>query len=121
MIHCAVRKPIENATSFDREGLRTASLSPQTNLPPGSSRHIPNVAGMVASIDRWLGQWPAVLRMQSEARLALLAGGLVIIANDSYIALLSLWRSISLQFSFNTSPSRISPNDLQHISASKGT
>ena len=35
-----------------------------THPSPGSSSAAPSVAGMVASIDRWLGQWPATLRIQ---------------------------------------------------------
>lgn len=39
-----------------------------THPSPGSSSNAPSVAGMVASVDRWLGQWPAVLRIQASAR-----------------------------------------------------
>jgi hypothetical protein len=35
-----------------------------THPSPGSSSNAPSVAGMVASIDRYLGQWPADLRIQ---------------------------------------------------------
>lgn len=38
-----------------------------THPSPGSSSNAPSVAGMVGSVDRWLGQWPAALRIQ-EAR-----------------------------------------------------
>lgn len=38
-----------------------------THPSPGSSSNAPSVAGMVASVDKKLGQWPAVLRIQ-EAR-----------------------------------------------------
>ncbi|KAL9131513.1 MAG: hypothetical protein Q9217_000592 [Psora testacea] len=38
-----------------------------THPSPGSAKNAPSVAGMVASVDRWLGQWPADLRIQ-EAR-----------------------------------------------------
>jgi hypothetical protein len=34
-----------------------------THPSPGSN-NAPSVAGMVASVDRWLGQWPAVLSIQ---------------------------------------------------------
>lgn len=34
-----------------------------THLSPGSAANAPSIAGMVASVDRWLGQWPAVLRI----------------------------------------------------------
>ncbi|KXX76832.1 Protein argonaute 5 [Madurella mycetomatis] len=35
-----------------------------THPSPSSRLHAPSIAGMVASIDKWLGQWPAVLRVQ---------------------------------------------------------
>ena len=35
-----------------------------THPSPGSSSNAPSVAGMVASIDEWLGQWPADIRVQ---------------------------------------------------------
>ncbi|CAO1601400.1 hypothetical protein XANCAGTX0491_005063 [Xanthoria calcicola] len=39
-----------------------------THPSPGSVATAPSVAGMVASVDAQLGQWPADLRIQSEAR-----------------------------------------------------
>ncbi|KAK1962279.1 Piwi-domain-containing protein [Colletotrichum sublineola] len=45
-----------------------------THPSPGSSRHAPSIAGMVASVDRWLGQWPSVLQIQSEARQEMVSG-----------------------------------------------
>lgn len=39
-----------------------------THPSPGSAPNAPSIAGMVASVDRWLGQWPAVLRIQDKAR-----------------------------------------------------
>lgn len=38
-----------------------------THPSPDSKSQAPSIAGMVASVDRFLGQWPAVLRVQ-EAR-----------------------------------------------------
>lgn len=35
-----------------------------THPSPGSSSNAPSVSAMVASIDRFLGQWPAILRIQ---------------------------------------------------------
>ena len=35
-----------------------------THPSPGSSSGAPSVAGIVASVDEWLGQWPAELRIQ---------------------------------------------------------
>ncbi|RYC61800.1 hypothetical protein CHU98_g4419 [Xylaria longipes] len=35
-----------------------------THPAPGSSSKAPSVAGVVASIDEWLGQWPADIRIQ---------------------------------------------------------
>jgi hypothetical protein len=37
-----------------------------THPSPGSSSHAPSVAGMVASTDATLGQWPAELRIQAS-------------------------------------------------------
>lgn len=39
-----------------------------THPSPGSASNAPSVAGMVASVDRWLGQWPADLRIQESRR-----------------------------------------------------
>ncbi|KAK2745852.1 hypothetical protein FQN57_003465 [Myotisia sp. PD_48] len=39
-----------------------------THPSPGSSELAPSIAGMVASIDANLGQWPAVLRIQKVAK-----------------------------------------------------
>jgi hypothetical protein len=35
-----------------------------THPSPGSSSRAPSVAGIVASVDEWLGQWPAEIRIQ---------------------------------------------------------
>ena len=43
-----------------------------THPSPGSAPNAPSVAGMVASVDRWLGQWPADLRIQ-EARVEMVS------------------------------------------------
>lgn len=39
-----------------------------THPSPGSSDYAPSVAGMVASIDGKLGQWPGILSVQAKAR-----------------------------------------------------
>ncbi|KAI2627795.1 Piwi-domain-containing protein [Hypoxylon sp. NC1633] len=39
-----------------------------THPSPSSSPNAPSIAGMVASIDGALGQWPAVVRLQAKAR-----------------------------------------------------
>ncbi|KAL9010648.1 MAG: hypothetical protein Q9173_004437 [Seirophora scorigena] len=39
-----------------------------THPSPGSASNAPSVAGMVASVDRWLGQWPADLRIQRSRK-----------------------------------------------------
>ena len=39
-----------------------------THPSPGYASTAPSVAGMVASVDRWLGQWPADLRIQESRR-----------------------------------------------------
>ena len=37
-----------------------------THPSPGSTSNAPSVAGMVASVDKILGQWPAILRIQNS-------------------------------------------------------
>ncbi|PGH08751.1 hypothetical protein AJ80_07789 [Polytolypa hystricis UAMH7299] len=39
-----------------------------THPSPGSSSEAPSIAGIVSSIDKTLGQWPAAVRIQQEAR-----------------------------------------------------
>ena len=39
-----------------------------THPSPGSAGTAPSVAGMVASTDKFLAQWPAIIRLQSVAR-----------------------------------------------------
>ena len=39
-----------------------------THPSPGSAGTAPSIAGMVASVDKTLGQWPAIIRLQAEAR-----------------------------------------------------
>ncbi|KAI0835954.1 Piwi-domain-containing protein [Hypoxylon sp. FL0890] len=39
-----------------------------THPPPGSGVNTPSIAGMVASVDSSLGQWPAVVRRQERQR-----------------------------------------------------
>lgn len=39
-----------------------------THPSPGSTGAAPSIAGMVASIDKNVSQWPGILRLQSEAR-----------------------------------------------------
>ena len=39
-----------------------------THPSPGSAKTAPSIAGMVASVDKTLGQWPAIIRLQKEAR-----------------------------------------------------
>ena len=39
-----------------------------THPSPGSASNAPSVAGMVASVDRWLGQWPADLLIQESRK-----------------------------------------------------
>lgn len=39
-----------------------------THPSPGSALNAPSVASMVASVDRWLGQWPADLRVQESRK-----------------------------------------------------
>jgi eukaryotic translation initiation factor 2C len=44
-----------------------------THPSPGSASNAPSVAGIVASIDQWLGQWPADLQLQ-QARQEMVSG-----------------------------------------------
>jgi len=39
-----------------------------THPSPGSASNAPSVAAMVASVDRWLAQWPAALRIQESRK-----------------------------------------------------
>ena len=39
-----------------------------THPSPGSAPNAPSVAGMVASVNKWLGQWPADLRIQESRK-----------------------------------------------------
>ncbi|KAL4798294.1 ribonuclease H-like domain-containing protein [Aspergillus venezuelensis] len=39
-----------------------------THPSPGSAKEAPSVAAMVASVDSYLGQWPAEIRIQRESR-----------------------------------------------------
>lgn len=59
-----------------------------THPSPDSASTAPSVAGMVASIDKWLGQWPAELRIQAarQERVADLDGMLT--------SRLKLWRTL---------------------------
>lgn len=39
-----------------------------THPSPGSAPNAPSVVGIVASVDKWLGQWPADLRIQESRK-----------------------------------------------------
>lgn len=54
--------------SFIREGKTMVVGIDVTHPSPGSSDHAPSVAGMVASIDEKLSQWPGVLGIQGKSR-----------------------------------------------------
>lgn len=58
-----------------------------THPSPGSPRSSPSVAGSVASVDKWLGQWPCDLRIQ-EGRSEMVSG-----LADMFQSCLGLWRS----------------------------
>jgi eukaryotic translation initiation factor 2C len=58
-----------------------------THPSPGSSSNAPSVAGMVASVDRWLGQWPAVLKIQEGRK------EMVVDLKEMLQSRLRLWRS----------------------------
>ena len=58
-----------------------------THPSPGSAANALSIAGMVASVDRWLGQWLAVLRIQSKARKEM-----VYDLTDMFKSRLRLWK-----------------------------
>lgn len=58
-----------------------------THPSPGSAPNAPSVASMVASVDRWLGQWPAVLRVQEARKEMVSELGMMLESR------LKLWRS----------------------------
>ncbi|KAK3367285.1 RNA interference and gene silencing protein [Lasiosphaeria ovina] len=58
-----------------------------THPSPGSASNAPSIAAMVASLDCWLGQWPAVLRVQSSARREMVSD-----LNDMLKSRLHLWK-----------------------------
>lgn len=60
-----------------------------THPSPGSSSHAPSVAGLVASTDKYLGQWPGSLSLQSEARQEMVSELKPMVKNA-----LDNWRSI---------------------------
>lgn len=59
-----------------------------THPSPGSAEHAPSIAGMVANIDSALGQWPAVLSLQSQARQEMVSS-----LNTMLKSRLHLWRT----------------------------
>lgn len=58
-----------------------------THPSPGSASNAPSVAGIVASVDQWLGQWPADLRIQ-KARQEMVSD-----LDDMLKSRLSLWKN----------------------------
>lgn len=58
-----------------------------THPSPGSTALAPSIAGMVASVDRWLGQWPAVLSIQPKRRQEIVGD-----LKDMLKSRLRLWR-----------------------------
>lgn len=48
---------------------KTMAVGVDVTYPsPGSASNAPSIAGMVASVDKWLGQWPANLRIQGSRK-----------------------------------------------------
>ncbi|KND91602.1 Protein argonaute 5, partial [Tolypocladium ophioglossoides CBS 100239] len=58
-----------------------------THPSPGSALLAPSIAGCVASVDRWLGQWPAVLSIQPKRRQEIVGD-----LQDMLKSRLRLWR-----------------------------
>ncbi len=65
-----------------------------THPSPGSSPNAPSVSAMVASIDRFLGQWPATLRIQSAKQEKVDDLG------DMLKSRLQLWRTLGKHAAF---------------------
>ncbi|KAM3560252.1 hypothetical protein ARSEF4850_003732 [Beauveria asiatica] len=65
-----------------------------THPSPGSSSNAPSVSAMVASIDRFLGQWPATLRAQTAKQEKVDDLG------DMLKSRLQLWRSLGKHAAF---------------------
>lgn len=65
-----------------------------THPSPGSSSTAPSVAGMVASIDKRLGQWPATLRMQNSKQ------EMVNEVGDMLMTHLDYWKTLGKHTSF---------------------
>lgn len=59
-----------------------------THPSPGSAANAPSVASVVASIDHWMGQWPAALRIQPVARQEMIGG-----LDELFKSRLRLWAS----------------------------
>lgn len=57
----------KNTTMLDLDQTMIVGID-VTHPSPGCSDNAPSIAGMVASVDSRLGQWPAVLRLQSGPR-----------------------------------------------------
>lgn len=58
-----------------------------THPSPGSSISAPSIAGMVASVDSTLSQWPAILRIQSQNRSEIVED-----LRDMLVSRLCLWK-----------------------------
>jgi len=59
-----------------------------THPSPGSSSEAPSIAGMVASVDKSMGQWPAALRIQPQRRQEMVAD-----LKDMLLSRLRLWHT----------------------------
>ncbi|KAK1836683.1 post-transcriptional gene silencing protein QDE-2 [Podospora conica] len=67
-----------------------------TNLPPGAARNAPSVAGLVASVDKDLAQWPAHVWNMQQGR-EMLDGGLV----AAFKSRLKLWQGKNKEYPKN--------------------
>ena len=65
-----------------------------THPSPGSASNAPSVAGMVASVDAWLGQWPADLRIQEPRK------EMVSELDSMLKSRLHLWKTQGLHYNF---------------------
>lgn len=59
-----------------------------THPSPGSSEYAPSIAGMVASVDKHMGQWPSVCKVQPRSRQEMVAD-----LKDMLKSRLILWKT----------------------------
>lgn len=66
-----------------------------THPSPGSTKAAPSIAGMVASIDKYVSQFPGIIRVQSEARREMVSS-----ITEMLKSRLRLWKELGSHTSF---------------------